>query len=49
VCLVVVALRRWGLDERWVAMYALGPAPALELLNNGHVDGLAIALILAAL
>jgi hypothetical protein len=49
VWLLTVALRRWGCDERWVAVYALCPAPALELVNNGHVDGVAIALLLAGL
>ena len=32
-----------------VALYALCPAPVLEIVNNGHVDGLAILLALAAL
>ena len=47
--LLVVALRRWRRDLRWTALYALCPAPALELANNGHVDGVAVALMLAAL
>ncbi len=47
--LLVVALRRWGRDTRWLALYALCPAPVLEIVNNGHVDGLAIALTVAAL
>jgi Glycosyltransferase family 87 len=47
--LLVVALRRWGGDERWVALYALCPAVVLELVNNAHVDGLAIALVVGAL
>jgi hypothetical protein len=47
--LLVAALRRWGGDERWVALYALCPATVLDLVNNAHVDGLAIALSLAAL
>jgi hypothetical protein len=42
-------LRRRGRDPRWVALYALCPAPVLEIVNNGHVDGLAILLSLAAL
>lgn len=49
VALLVVALRRRGKDPRWVALYALCPAPVLEIVNNGHVDGLAILLSLAAL
>jgi len=44
-----VALRRWGRDPRWCALYALCPAPALEIVNNGHVDGLAICFTVAAL
>ena len=47
--LLLVALRRWNRDQRWVALYALSPAPVLEIVNNGHVDGLAIVLVLAAL
>jgi hypothetical protein len=49
VALLAVALRRRGKDLRWVALYALCPAPVLEIVNNGHVDGLAIAFSLAAL
>jgi hypothetical protein len=49
VALLVVALRRRGRDPRWAALYALCPAPVLEIVNNGHVDGLAILLSLAAL
>jgi len=49
VALLATALRRRGRDPRWVALYALCPAPVLEIVNNGHVDGLAIALALAAL
>jgi len=43
------ALRRWGRDPRWLALYALSPAPVLEVVNNGHVDGLAVLLLVAAL
>jgi hypothetical protein len=46
---LLVALRRWGRDERWIALYALSPLPVLEFVNNGHVDGLAVALIVGAL
>jgi hypothetical protein len=49
VTLLIVGLARWGRDRRWAALYALSPAPVLELVNNGHVDGLAIVLLLAAL
>jgi hypothetical protein len=48
VALLTTALRRRGRDPRWVALYALCPAPVLEIVNNGHVDGLAIALAVAA-
>jgi hypothetical protein len=46
--LLAVALGRFGRDRRWLALYALCPAPVIELVNNGHVDGLAIALVVAA-
>ncbi|MDQ1506611.1 MAG: hypothetical protein QOD57_4338 [Actinomycetota bacterium] len=49
VALLALALRRQGKDPRWCALYALCPAPALEIVNNGHVDGLAILLSVAAL
>ncbi|HKY77889.1 MAG TPA: glycosyltransferase 87 family protein [Acidimicrobiia bacterium] len=48
VALLAVALRRSGKDPRWCALYALCPAPVLEMVNNAHVDGLAILLSLAA-
>lgn len=48
VALLAMALRRRGKDPRWTALYALSPAPVLEIVNNGHVDGLAILLALAA-
>ena len=47
--LLLRAIRRRGGDERWVALYALCPAPVLEFVNNAHVDGLAVALSVAAL
>ena len=49
VALLAAALRRRGRDPRWVALYALCPAPVLEIVNNGHIDGLAILLSLVAL
>ena len=49
VALLVVALRRRGKDPCWAAFYALCPAPVLEIVNNGHVDGLAVLLAVAAL
>ncbi|GAC1533947.1 MAG: hypothetical protein NVS3B12_14020 [Acidimicrobiales bacterium] len=47
--LLAVGLQRAGRDPRWLGVYALCPAPAYELVNNAHVDGLAIALVLGAL
>ena len=47
--LLAAALRRWERDPRWVALYALAPFPVLEFVNNGHVDGLAVALMVGAL
>jgi len=47
--LLVVGLRRWGRDTRWVALYALSPFAVVEIVNNAHVDGLAIAFAVAAL
>ena len=47
--LLLVALRRYGRDPRLIALYALSPVPVLEIVNNGHVDGLAIALLAGAL
>ncbi len=49
VALLVLALHRWGGDRRWTALYALCPAPVLEIVQNGHVDGFAIALVVASL
>ncbi|MDQ1518231.1 MAG: hypothetical protein QOE80_4061, partial [Actinomycetota bacterium] len=49
VALLALALRRQGKNPRWCALYAFCPAPVLEIVNNGHVDGLAILLSLAAL
>ncbi|MHB8467944.1 MAG: glycosyltransferase 87 family protein, partial [Acidimicrobiales bacterium] len=46
--LLYAAIRRRGGDVRMVAWYALSPIPVLELVNNAHVDGLAIALAVAA-
>jgi len=46
--LLAFALTRTGRDPRWLALYALCPAPALEFVNNGHVDGLAVTFMVAA-
>ncbi len=47
--LLPFVLRAWKRDERWTALYALSPFPILEVVNNGHVDGLAALFIVAAL
>jgi hypothetical protein len=47
--LLPIALRRWHRDPRWAALYALSPAPVLEIVNNGHVDGLAVLAVVAAI
>ncbi len=49
VALLPAVLRAGGRDRRWVALYALCPFPVVEAVNNGHVDGLAALLIVAAL
>lgn len=49
VALIAHALGARGRDRRWVALYALSPAPVVEVVNNGHVDGLAALFIVAAL
>ena len=43
---VLLALLR---DRRWIALYALAPLPVLEVVQNAHVDGLAVLLTLGAL
>ncbi|HEV3494819.1 MAG TPA: glycosyltransferase 87 family protein, partial [Actinomycetes bacterium] len=47
--LLPVVLRAWKRDERWAALYALSPVPVVEVVNNGHVDGLAALLVVLAL
>ncbi|HVF13154.1 MAG TPA: glycosyltransferase 87 family protein [Acidimicrobiales bacterium] len=47
--LLPLALRAWGRDERWTALYALSPFPVVEVVNNGHLDGLAAVFVVAAL
>lgn len=48
IALLLAALQRWRRDVRWVALYALCPAAVFEFVSNAHVDGLAVALLLAA-
>ncbi|MDQ6782528.1 MAG: DUF2029 domain-containing protein, partial [Actinomycetota bacterium] len=45
--LTAVLLRRRR-DPRWLALYGLCPAPVIEVINDGHVDGLAILFLIAA-
>ena len=47
--LLMVGLRQLGRDPRQVAWYALSPLPVIEFAGNGHVDGLALLLLIAAL
>ena len=48
IVLLLRTLRAWGRDPRWIALYGLSPFPVVELVNNGHVDGLAALLVVAA-
>jgi hypothetical protein len=47
--LMVGGLRRLRRDPRWVALYALSPLPALEFVNNAHVDVVGVMFIMAAM
>lgn len=49
VALLPLVLAAWGRDRRWSALYALSPFPVVEVVNNGHVDGLAVLLVVLAL
>ena len=49
VALLPGVLRAWKRDERWTALYALSPVPVLEVVNNGHVDGIAALFVVLAL
>src|SRR5205807_9540184 len=46
--LLLVALRRWRRDARWVALYALCPGAVFEFVHNAHVDGLAVVLMVCS-
>lgn len=46
--LLAVGLRRLGADPRLAAWWCLSPVAAVELVNNAHVDGVAVALSVAA-
>ena len=49
VAVLPAVLRAYKRDERWTALYALSPIPVLEVVNNGHVDGLAALFAVLAL
>ncbi len=46
---LLAMLRAQGTDPRWVALYALAPLPALESVQNAHVDTLGVLFVLGAL
>lgn len=46
--LLTALLIRQGRDPRWLALYALCPVPVVEVVNDGHIDGLAILFLIAA-
>lgn len=49
IVLMILLLRAQGRDPRSVAWYALSPVAVIEFAGNGHVDGLALTLLLAGL
>lgn len=46
--LLARALAQRRRDPRWLALYALCPFPAVEFVDNGHVDGLGVLVLVAA-
>ena len=46
--LLVIGLQRMGSDPRLAAWWCLSPVAVVELAGNAHVDGLAVALSVAA-
>jgi hypothetical protein len=48
IVLIALGLRGQGRDPRRVAWYALSPLAVVELAGNGHVDGLCLLLLVAA-
>jgi alpha-1,2-mannosyltransferase len=46
--MLLVALRKHGMDPRWAALWAWCPLVATEAVTNSHVDALGVALVLAA-
>ena len=49
VALIALGLRQAGHDPRKAAWYALSPLPVIEFAGNGHVDCVALLLLIAAL
>lgn len=47
--LLMIGLSRLGREPATAAWYALCPIPVVEFAGNGHVDGLAVLFLLAAL
>lgn len=48
ILMLLVASTRSGKDPRQVAWYALSPVPVIEFAGNGHVDVVALLLLVAA-
>ncbi len=46
--MLLLGLRRRGLDPRWAALWALSPLVASEAITNSHIDVLGALLALAA-
>lgn len=46
--LLVVGMRRRGLDPRWAAVWGWSPFVAAEAVNNSHIDALGVLLVVAA-
>lgn len=49
IAVLPAVLRAYKRDERWTALYALSPVAVVEVVNNGHIDGLASLLVVLAL
>ena len=46
---LLLLLRLHGRDDKWLAVYAWNPLLAAEFATGGHLDGLSVFLLLAAL
>jgi len=49
IAVLPAVLRAYKRDERWTALYALSPVAVVEVVNNGHIDGLASLFVVLAL